>query len=104
MGPLAKFWILHLFNNILSFNSLPKLFKKTKVIAILKPGKDGSDAAHYRPISLLCVPFKLLERLILNRIQDRIDTILPKTQAGFRQNRGCAEQVLALTTHIEKGF
>lgn len=71
---------------------------------MLKPGKDGLDAADFRPISLLSVPFKLLERIILERIQSHIDKLIPVGQAGFRENRGCEEQVLALTTLIEAGF
>jgi hypothetical protein len=39
-----------------------------KVIAVPKPGKDGSDLAQYRPISLMSVMYKLFELLILQRI------------------------------------
>lgn len=45
-----------------------------------------------------------MERLILERIQPHIDEIIPVEQAGFRNNRSCEEQVLALTTLIEAGF
>jgi Reverse transcriptase (RNA-dependent DNA polymerase) len=83
---------------------IPKLFKQAKVITILKPGKDGSDASHFRPISLLSVVFKLLEQLILQRIEPLIDTVVPDSQAGFRKHRSCTEQVLALISHIEAGF
>jgi hypothetical protein len=55
------------------------------VITILKPGKDGSDRSHFWPISLLSIVF-------------------PVSQAGFRKNRICTEQVLALSSHIESGF
>jgi hypothetical protein len=51
-------------NDVLSTANLPRSFKRSKVIFFLKPGKDGSDPAHYRPIALLGVVFKLLERLI----------------------------------------
>jgi hypothetical protein len=59
---------------------------------------------HYRPISLLSVVYKILERLILQRIQPLIDAAVPVSQAGFRKNRNCTEQVMALTSHIEAGF
>jgi hypothetical protein len=81
-----------------------KLFKQAKIIAILKPGKDSTDASHYRPISLLSVVYKILERLILQRIQPLIDAAVPVSQADFRKNRSCTEQVMALTSHIEAGF
>jgi Reverse transcriptase (RNA-dependent DNA polymerase) len=80
------------------------MFKRAKVVAILKPGKYGSDPAQYRHISLLSVVYKLLERLILQQIQTLIEAATPVHQAGFRQHRSCTEQVMALTTHIEAGF
>jgi hypothetical protein len=33
-----------------------------------------------------------------------IDAVVPVLQAGFRKNRSCTEQVLALTSPIEAGF
>jgi hypothetical protein len=45
----TKEWLIS-FMNILSSAHLPKLIKPAKVIAILKPGKDGIDPAHFRPI------------------------------------------------------
>jgi hypothetical protein len=47
--------LISFMNDVLSSARLPKLFKRAKVIAIPKPGKDSSDPAHYRPISLLSV-------------------------------------------------
>lgn len=103
-GHKTQAWLATFCSDILDTATLPKLFKKTKIIAILKPGKLSTDATHYRPISLLSTTYKILERLILNRIQPEIEKILPVEQAGFRTNRSCAEQVLALTILIEKGF
>jgi hypothetical protein len=88
--------LVRLFSDILTTDKLPKLFKQAKNIAILKPGKDGTDASHYRPIFLLSVVYKILERLI--------DAAVSVSQAGFRKNRSCSEQVMALTSHIEAGF
>jgi hypothetical protein len=68
-GRKTKEWLVRLFNDILTTGKLPKLFKQAKIIAILKPGKDGTDASHYRPISLLSVVYKIFEQLILQRIQ-----------------------------------
>lgn len=84
--------------------NLPRPFKETKIVAILKPGKEGNLPEHYRPIALLSIPYKLLERLLYNRISTKSFQSLPIEQAGFRPDRSCCDQVLALTTHIEKGF
>ena len=77
---------------------------KAKVIAIQKPGKDPSSPKSYRPISLLCIPYKLYERLILMRISPLVDEKLTKDLAGFRPGRSCAGQILNLTQHIEDGY
>jgi hypothetical protein len=84
----------------LTTGKLPKLFKQPKIIAILIPGKDDTDVSHYRPISLLSVVYKILERLILQRIQPLIDAAVPVSQAGFRKNRICTEKVKLKTGTI----
>jgi hypothetical protein len=61
---------------------------------IPKPDKDGSDSAHYRPLSLLSVMYKLLERMILHLIQPLIEVSTPVHQAGFRKHRSYTEQVI----------
>ena len=83
---------------------MPPIFQKGIVIAILKPGKDGNDPDHFRPISLFCVPYKLLERPILERIQSKVNSALPIEQAGFRSDRGCNEEMLAFSSFVENGF
>jgi hypothetical protein len=103
-GAQTKEWIISFMNDIVSTSKIPNLFRRAKVISIIKPGKYGTDPAHYRPISLLSVVYKLVERLILQRIQPLIEDVTPINQAGFRQHRSCTEQVMALTTHIKAGF
>jgi hypothetical protein len=102
--PRTHTWLTMFYNDIIDTEKLPKQFKRAKVIALLKPGKDGHEAADYRPISLLSVTYKILERMILERIQPYIEDVIPIEHAGFREYRGCEEQVLALTTLIESGF
>ena len=73
-------------------------------MAILKPGKDPSEAKSFRPISLLCHTYKLFERLILNRLAAHVDEKLIPEQAGFRPGKSCTSQLLNLTEHIEHGY
>jgi hypothetical protein len=92
-GERTKKWLILFMKDFLSSARLPKLFKRAKVIAIPKPGKDGSDPAHYRPILLL-----------LYRIQPLIEATTPVYEAGFSKHRSCTEQVMVLTLNIEAGF
>ena len=103
-GPLALQWLLNLFNHSLSTNRIPKIWRKSRVIALLKPGKDPSIPKNYRPISLLCHTYKLFERLLLNRIAPFVDELLIPEQAGFRPGKSCTGQLLNLTQYIEDGY
>ena len=62
------------------------------------------DPKSYRPIYLLCFPYKNLERLIYARIEPLIDPLLPKEQAGFRRGKSIVDQVVLLTQNIEDSF
>ena len=71
---------------------------------MLKPNKPAKDPMSYRPFSLLCVPYKILERLIHSRIEPIVDPQLPLEQAGFRRGRSTVHQVTLLTQDIEDSF
>ena len=87
LGPRAHRWIHSMLNVCFTENRIPKVWRQSKIIAILKPGKDSAKPKSYRPISLLCHMYKLYERLILNRIAPSVDRHLIKEQAGFRPGK-----------------
>ena len=62
------------------------------------------DPKSYRPISLLCVPYKILERLIYTCVEPIVDPLLPREQAGFRRGRSTVDQAFLLTQNIEDCF
>ena len=97
-------WLLTFFNWCKNEMKIPKIWRQALVIAIPKPKKPLNDPQSYRPISLLCTPFKLLERLILQRIDPIVDPKLPKTQAGFRRGKSTVDKVGLLAGRIEKAF
>ena len=74
-----------------------KIWRRAVVVAIPKPEKPLGDPKSYRPISLLYVPFKILDRLIYARVETIIDPLLPQEQAGFRHGRSAVDQVTLLT-------
>ena len=45
---------------------------------------------------LLSVPGKILNRVMLQRMKNAVDTKLSDNQAGFRQNRSCADQIATI--------
>jgi len=67
---------------------IPKIWRRALIVAIPKPEKLLGDPKSYRPRSLLCVPFKILERLIDAHVDPIIDPLLPREQVGFRHGGG----------------
>lgn len=103
-GPQTLHWLLNLFNACVTQLKIPKEWRKARVVALLKPGKEPTEPKNFRPVSLLCQLFKLLERLILNRISEALNAKIIEQQAGFRPGKSCCGQILNLTQHIEDGF
>ena len=104
LGVKTQTWLLQMMNNVMESNKFPKLWRKSRVIAILKPGKDSSLPKNYRPISLLCHTYKLFERMLLNRLNLITEDAIIQEQSGFRSGKSCTSQLLNLTQHIEDGF
>ena len=73
-------------------------------MAIPKPKKPVEDPKSYCPISLLCVSYKILERLIHTHVEPIADPLLPREQAGFRWGRSIMDQMILLTQNIEDSF
>ena len=75
LGPRAHKWLHTMLNTCFIEN---KIYRQSNIIAILKPGKDSAIPKNYRPISLLCHPYMLYERLIINRVSPLLEQHLIK--------------------------
>ena len=96
-GAALKSWLLDFLSFCLQRLKIPKIWRRALVVAIPKPGKPVGDPKSYQPMSLLCVPYKILEKLIYARVEPLIDPLLPKKQAGFRRGKSTVDQVVLLT-------
>ena len=103
-GAALKSWLHDFLSSCLRRLKIPKIWRRALVAAIPKPGKPMGDPKSYRPISLLCVPYKILEKLIYARVEPLIDPLLPKEQAGFHCGKSTVDQVVLLTQNIEDSF
>ena len=83
---------------------IPKIWRRALVVAIPKPKKPVENPKSYRPMFLLCVPCKILERLIHTRVKSIIDPQVPYGHAGFRHGRLTVDQTVLLTQNIEDSF
>jgi len=85
--PNALAYLLSLFNAILHLGTYSLAWKLATIIPILKPTKDPTVPGSYRPIVLICVLGKLLQK-ILNKRQFwflESNNILSPSQYGFRK-------------------
>ena len=87
--------LCRLFNMSLSQGSVPAIWKKANITPIHK-GDDPSLPANYRPISLLCILSKVLERCVFNRCFPHISPSLYHLQYGFRPGRSTESQLLVV--------
>ena len=103
-GAALKSWLRDFLSSCLHRLKIPKIWRRALVVSMPKPMKPVGDPKSYRPISLLCVPYKILERLIYGHAEPLINLLLPKEQAGFRRWKSTVDQVILLTQNSENSF
>ena len=97
-GEVLKIWIQQVCDAIVELESMPNSLKLGIVTPIYKGGgKDPLDTNSYRGISLTPVLAKVLESLILNRLQDVLLEIgIPHpNQTGYQKKVSCAEAIFS---------
>jgi hypothetical protein len=92
-----------LFNKSLATGRVPVEWKQANVIPIHK--KDCVEpVTNYRPISLLSIVSKVLERSVFNSIYPFVHVLINNAQRGFLQNRSCVTQLLGVLHDIDKNL
>ena len=93
--------LCHIFNASLSEGTFPDQMKIAEVIPLYK-GKDMDLMINYRPISLLIMLSKLLEKIMYTRLYRYLETqnLLYPSQYGFRTKRSCEQVIMELVGNI----
>ena len=90
-----------LFNACFDFGIFPTCRKTTKVVPECKAG-NKSEISNYRPISILSILSKILEKLVHTRTLSflKCHSVLTPTQYGFRPKYSTLHALLDITNSV----
>ena len=91
-----------MFKTALNKNIIPQTWKLANIVPIPKPNKDTDKGTSYRPISLISVIAKSLEKRLLPYITANI----PNTpmQHGYKTQHSTVTALHILNNTVAKGF
>ena len=94
--------LVHIINLSLNSGIVPNAMKLAKVVPIFKNNGSSTIMKNYRPVSLLPVMSKILERIVYNRLFSFVikQKILSPSQYGFQKNKSTELAILELQDRI----
>lgn len=99
--PYILSFLTHIINTCLSSNVFPDEWKIAKILPLPKK-RDPVEYNDLRPISILPVLSKLLEKIMYAQIIIHVNkyNVLPSYQSGFRTKHSCATALLTILDDI----
>ena len=93
LDPTNRTKLLQLYNEIYAGEKIPDHFNEALVVQLYKPGKTPELYSSYRPIALLNVTYKILAKILQNRLREALDDRIVDYQYGYRRGRSTAEPI-----------
>ena len=89
--------LTHIINISLMIGNVPDIWKRARVTALHKGG--SNEVSNFRPISVLPILSKVLERIAFNQLYDflNINCLINKYQSGFRPMHSTTTALLNIT-------
>ena len=81
--------LLKSFQKMAEERTLPNSFYEATITLIPKPNKENTKKENYRPISLMNIDAKILNKILVNRIQQHIKSSCAMIKLGLFQ--GCKD-------------
>ena len=93
--------LIHIFTISLKYSIFPKAWKMGTIVPLFKSGKKD-DVSNYRPVSLLPVPGKILEKIVHSHLVAFFENnnLLCERQGGFRKDHSTLGSIADFTTDI----
>lgn len=97
--------IVHLVNVCFETSTFPTVLK-TSIVTPIHKGGDVDDVNNYRPISVITVLAKILEKILNGRLINYLNKykILSNSQFGFRNGVSTEDAVSSLTSTVTKNL
>ena len=94
-----------IFQSCLESGKFPSEWKKANVVPVHKKG-DKQILKNYRPISLLPITGKILERLLYDRMFEFFtgNNLISDNQSGFKPGDSCIDQLISIIHEIYQSF
>ena len=94
-----------IYNTSLLSGSVPISWKSATIIPLKKEG-NSPDVNNLRPISLLPIQGKILEKIVHSRLMSHLDenNLLDDKQGGFIQNHSTIDTITKFTEDIYKNI
>ncbi len=95
----------HIYTLSLKNGIFPKQLKCSRVVPIFKNG-DTKDCNNYRPISLVPIFSKIIEKIVSYKLTNhlQINNLLTPNQFGFQRNLSCEHNLIHLTNFISNSL
>ena len=82
-----------MYNEAFVKGELPATLSKALITLVLKKEKDPCYCKNYRPISLIPLDAKILSKILANRLEKVMTSVVHKDQVGFIQGRSSADDI-----------
>ena len=96
--------LFEMYNSCLSKGVFPSRWKQQKLVLLRKRKKPRNEPSSYRPICLIDTMGKLLERMLLQRLETHVEERggLSPRQYGFRKGRSTVDAILEVVNTAKK--
>ena len=100
-APMIAHPLSHIINLSIIQGAVPDDLKSARVVPLFKKN-DKTEVGNYRPVSILCVLSKVLEKVIFDQAQEYLtdNKLLYEFQSGFRQRFSTDTCLMHLSDYI----